>query len=1042
MVAERRFGPVIVVLFLVLGALLVRLFQVQVLEHRVWAAEASSLVRTSRRLPSCRGRILDREERVLVEDEIVWQVDFVYRDFRRGHPLGLVAHARSTLEMRPVPIPEAFAHLEAWALEIVRLSSNDLAAFRDGGGLSSGALAVPPAADAKEELRSARAKDLVYYQEALLGVEKADRAWLKKNPQDPGLSFAATVAAARKTTEAALLGALRAELAKERERLAELARLLPAKPNEVPASGIGVDALLARIEGFRARFEDAAADALFEKAVEFPPGCLASATLERGFDLDWIARILRWDRARLEAWTRARHGVFEKDLDEIEVPRILVRAGLEEEGKKAGSILDGLASLYAREGKRTAWQDLDDPRVLALLPSLFRLRHAPSLEGKNPSGLPFLDEDLRDAAGTIEDPWRLLGTVAEMAGASLDGGGAQSARDWADRWRAIEDKDAHLEGPEAHAALAAILFALESRFESACDAAVEACLAEGARESGRAGPLRLSADAIERAEQEERFLVKDVSSRAVRIANDADYALVHLLERDADLYRGFDVGRATRRKIQVRDPDGIPLAHALIGGVRGPTLREILREERRSEDQDDEDGTSARRDLDLPRGDERVGTSGIEAMFDAELRGKDGRLESTSLEEFESDGLLQPAVDGGDVVLTLDQGLQLAAEETLEHPVEPRDGKTTDSLWFANPVGAIVLLAPDGEVLAAASVPRRNGLPPTPGRDLQRTFARERTLTLPVFNPPGSSIKPFIAAYALDKLGLDPNEGFGCGLLDDGGFGYRDGAGTMHCHIGGHGTCNLGKALAVSCNATFAQIGERFQPADLLDMARTFGFGLPTGIRRYAPDGDVPRKGLLEQPWSIPESLAGDLGRGMARMQFANGLAVVEATPMQVARAMAGLVTGRLPDVRLVRKVAGREVEARSTELPISKHARETVLRDLEGVVRSGGTAFDTGLDAQTLGFTFACKTGTADTKHIEGGSRERKDGQVKMRKQTWIVGWFPEEDPKAILVVMIHDTTDASTHSSAIVASQFLRSPAVRHFAGCEAPAAPGGKQ
>jgi cell division protein FtsI/penicillin-binding protein 2 len=73
----------------------------------------------------------------------------------------------------------------------------------------------------------------------------------------------------------------------------------------------------------------------------------------------------------------------------------------------------------------------------------------------------------------------------------------------------------------------------------------------------------------------------------------------------------------------------------------------------------------------------------------------------------------------------------------------------------------------------------------------------------------------------------------------------------MHCHIGGHGKCNLARALAVSCNATFAQIGERFQPADLLDMARTFGFGAPTGVRNYAPDGDAPRRGLLEQAWRI-----------------------------------------------------------------------------------------------------------------------------------------------------------------------------------------------
>jgi hypothetical protein len=534
------------------------------------------------------------------------------------------------------------------------------------------------------------------------------------------VSFAATVAAARKTTEAAVLESLRASLAKERERLAGLARLLPAKPSEVPASGLDVGALLARLEGYRARFEDAAADALFEKATEFPPGRIASETLARGFDVHWIARILRWDEARLDAWAKARRGAFEQDLEALEVPRILVRAGLEEEGKKAGCD-PRRARLAVRARRRSG------PRgATSTTPGCWRsCRRSsasvtrPSLEGRTPPdsrswtrtcGTSRGRSRIRGCSSGPSPRWRARASSgAEPAGARRRG-----ARDGGP-WRAIEAKDAHLEGPEAHAALAAILFALEARFTSACDAAVEACLAEGAREHGKAGPLDLSAEAIERAEQEERFLLKDVSSRSGPHRERRGLRLVHLLERDADLYRGFSVGRATRRKIQVRDEDGIPLAHALIGGVRGPTLREILQVERRSEDPDDEGEDSLDAEAAPPRGDERVGTSGIEAMFDAELRGRDGRLESTSLEEFDSDGLLEPAVDGGDVVLTLDQDLQLAAEATLEHPVPPRDGKTTDLLWFANPVGAIVLLAPDGEILAAASAPGRAGCRRRPG---------------------------------------------------------------------------------------------------------------------------------------------------------------------------------------------------------------------------------------------------------------------------------------------------------------------------------------
>jgi cell division protein FtsI/penicillin-binding protein 2 len=262
----------------------------------------------------------------------------------------------------------------------------------------------------------------------------------------------------------------------------------------------------------------------------------------------------------------------------------------------------------------------------------------------------------------------------------------------------------------------------------------------------------------------------------------------------------------------------------------------------------------------------------------------------------------------------------------------------------------------------------------------------------------------------------------------------------MHCHPPGHGRSNLARALALSCNATFAQIGERYTPEQLLEMADMFGFGRPTGIRHFPVDGDAKRSGLLEQAeMRYMARTAKDLKNPQGRMRFANGLTSIEVTPMQLARAMAGLVTGRLPEVRIVRKVGGKDVAKSATDLPISARAREIVLRGLDGVINlPGGTANKRGLDRATLGFSFACKTGTADTRGItnsDGSTSERKEGQRRMRKQTWIVGWFPVEQPKAVLVVLVHDVTESSTNTSAYVAAQFLRSPAVKHFLEGGAP-------
>jgi hypothetical protein len=53
-----------------------------------------------------------------------------------------------------------------------------------------------------------------------------------------------------------------------------------------------------------------------------------------------------------------------------------------------------------------------------------------------------------------------------------------------------------------------------------------------------------------------------------------------------------------------------------------------------------------------------------------------------------------------------------------------------------------------------------------------------------------------------------------------------------------------------------------------------------------------------------------------------------------------------------------------------------------------------------------------------------------KMRKHTWVAGWFPVEDPKAVLVVYLHDVSETASHTAVYVAAQFLRQPAVRAFA------------
>jgi cell division protein FtsI/penicillin-binding protein 2 len=1069
-VAERRFGPIVVLLFAGLALILARLFEVQILEHETWGREAQSLVRSSKVVPYHRGRILDREGRVFVKDEDFYQVEFCYRDFRRGHPLGQVAHARSALEMRAVPLAEALAHLEAWALELVLLSPKDIDDFRHGRGLSTASFSVPPVVHLEAEprserdARSARGSDLRYYIGEILHVGSTELKHLREREKTPPseLSYAALIAAERKLSPEAFLAALRAEIAASRDHLAFLAEMLQRDLDlfQLEPGSSALDGLVEVLEHNRRRVEDSVADELFAEAAGFAPERLDTSALCELVDVDWIAHMLRWDAARALEWKQSRRAERWSQVEDEIVPLILVRVGSERDARaRANRLLCELAGLYLppkaehhRAGDLVQpWTELDDLAVLSQLDELFgsKLRSADFTLPR--AVLPLQDPDVRAAWRESDDPWSVVGAVSELVSdhAARDEIALRSddpdptafvpprnGAEAAERWRALSKAGFDPEDPKARAELTWLVSSLEQRFVAVCDRALQArVLAEDST-----GPLAFADERVAEAREQEKFIQRDRQNRPMHFPGSPGYDLVHLLARYPEQYRGFDVSETTRRVPVACDAEGRPEARLLVGSVRKPSLAQLFAQSGakrrlsklqsklvRSEDDDLE-----LRDINarLYRRDEYTGGFGVEAYFDRELRGRFGYREIESLEQREEGttaALFEPPKDGQDIVLTLDLELQRAAELAIRRPEMPHDG-LADALWVHNPVGAIVLLTPDGEVLAAASSPEKFGFPKTPGRDAERTQMRERTLQRPTFNPPGSVFKPFVAAYALEHLHFDPHTHFVCGLLPDGKYGYHE----MHCH-GGHGSCDMRVALAESCNAYFAQLGERFKPEEMIEMMHLFGFDEPTGILRFPGE---ERRGILEN-WRVPmgQVLLERLEHVPDRLRFASGLGFIEATPMQVARATAGVLTGKLPEVHIDRSIGGVETPHVSRDLGLSRATLDYIHKALRATVdENGGTAYDKGLDRASLGFGFACKTGTADTQPFEKSpeltiaDRIAMD-QGKMRKHAWIAGWFPIEDPKAVLVVYLHDVSETASHTAVYVAGQFLRSEAVKKF-------------
>ena len=169
----RRTIPLILLILLGGAAVLARLWQIQVEEHTTWADEARKLVRSGQVLPYKRGAIRDGSGAPLILDQTVYRVELVYRDFRRAHPLGQIAHGRSALIGRGCSLFEARARLLPWGNDLVRLSPGELYEFARGGALAVGELRLPQSRAPFEERRAVRASDLRYYAKALLGLSNS-----------------------------------------------------------------------------------------------------------------------------------------------------------------------------------------------------------------------------------------------------------------------------------------------------------------------------------------------------------------------------------------------------------------------------------------------------------------------------------------------------------------------------------------------------------------------------------------------------------------------------------------------------------------------------------------------------------------------------------------------------------------------------------------------------------------------------------------------------------------------------------------------------
>lgn len=1063
MVSLRRFGLPLVVFLLALTAVAARLWDVQVGENQVWAQEAANLMRSWRVEPYLRGTITDRDGRVWVRDEEVYELELVWRDFRRGHPLGQVAQVRSLVEVRSVPLREVHSDLAATALDLVHLSPSEIDAFGEGDFLRLGEVFVPAVPgetvsqrrqNARTRRRASRASELHWYVTAMLSPSRRERRAIRdaKGTDAWSEAYIDIVAEARGVEVRVFADELRARLDDSLVRLAELGGEALDLTGGEDGLGSPFDRLISLLEDKRRSVEFAAADDLFREAAGFAPGRLDHDNLA-AIDLEWLRRALYWDDARLAEWVNERGHAFTDEVRRTLAGHVIARAKVAQEWERPGDqILSSLASLFASDSPTQSgsalpheWWDLDEIAVLDRFDRRFE-RTGTLPDALFRGGLPFQAANLRDLreAGASEQE------VVQAAIASVPG---------------LPDSGRPGVSPVAYTAHHLVEVARQPypTWRRHHQDAVEAVLLHWGEEfqsrvrtlfAGLPGGVALREAEVEEALATKSYIIRDRESRPLRFSRTPSYEVVHLVTRYPDRYAGFHVRSSTRRMpiaLVEGDEEGRMVGEFLIGRTRTPYMVDVFRQRpdearlraaQRELDQDEETRAWIYETVQGLRSTQvAMGASGIEGYFEQELSGKNGYREHLGLQEREEgrEPVHIPAIDGRDLTLTLHLPLQAEWERVLNSPAPPPpDEEKPDRAWHASPVGAVMLMTVDGEVIVSASSP----LVPDDERryhqDGQRTVAVDRSLRMLRGQPPGSVFKPFVALWALESGKITPHTPFECCQQpgDPSPFGsHKPGGlsgGKVHCLSSGHGALadggvTLDLALRKSCNAYFAGLGEWIDRPGFRDVCDSFGFHGATGVRIFGN-----RLGLVEDTRASelfdPRRKA--VLTAPMRQRFANGLSHMNASVAQVGRAYAGLATGRLPELTFVRAIGDEVLEPRTERMPFAQAHLESVRSALAQVVESG-TAQGKGLDAKSLGYTLACKTGSADYNTTTGkvpedpmaplGRTPWVDGD---RKHGWLAGWFPVEDPKFVVVVYCHDTSTTSSHIATHITRQLLTAP------------------
>ncbi len=410
----------------------------------------------------------------------------------------------------------------------------------------------------------------------------------------------------------------------------------------------------------------------------------------------------------------------------------------------------------------------------------------------------------------------------------------------------------------------------------------------------------------------------------------------------------------------------------------------------------------------------KIGKTGIEKVYDMDIRGKAGAAEvevnvvGREVRELKR----KNASSGGRVTLTIDGEMQRFTQEVLA---------THKS------ASAVVMDAHTGAIYALASHPAFDPNMFVHGFSQEQWQIMMDDPGLPQTNkaisgvyPPGSTFKMITALAGLKAGVINEHTTVFCPGH------YEFGRDKFHCWKKyGHGKVDLAEALAQSCDTYFYKMSTEVGIDAIADMARKFGLGAKLGfeLAEEKPGLMVDQKWKrtrFGKRWYPGETIVSSIGQGDIR-----------TTPLQLAVMTARLVNGGYAVNPWITGYVGDKFVGKTQweDMKIPKKHLDLVMRGMDMVVNGKtGTAKKSRIEEDDL--AMGGKTGTAQVQRITAEQRrlgiKNEDLPWAQRHHALFVGYAPTNAPRYVCAVVVEHGVGGSS-AAAPIAKELLKQVQLR---------------